>query len=96
MQRHARNYYNHFELAEQVHVNCEICGRKAIDLHHIIKRNKNQSKYDKIENIIALCRSCHEKAHANAITKSVLLYTHRQILANHKKKYEKQEYLKNI
>lgn len=47
---------------------CEACGTIAVDIHHISPRgiggdprgHKNQ-----IENLIALCRSCHIKAETN-------------------------------
>ena len=47
---------------------CEACGTTAVDIHHIKARgiggdplgHKNQ-----IENLIALCRSCHIKAETN-------------------------------
>ena len=42
---------------------CENCGEKAVDLHHIICKGLGGSKTkDYIENLIALCRDCHEKA----------------------------------
>ena len=96
MQRHTKNYMTHFEIAEQDKPLCEICKCVAVDVHHIVKRDKNQPKYDNIENLILLCRGCHVKAHANKITKGVLLLAHRQHLGHLGKPYEKQEYLKNI
>ena len=49
-------------------IGCEACGTTAVDCHHISPRgiggdplgHKNQ-----IENLIALCRSCHIKAETN-------------------------------
>ena len=49
-------------------ISCEACGTTAVDIHHILPRgiggdptgHKNQ-----IENLIALCRSCHIKAETN-------------------------------
>jgi hypothetical protein len=43
---------------------CEVCGRVASDTHHIQDRGMGGSKNkDYIENLIALCRECHNKAH---------------------------------
>lgn len=40
---------------------CEICGKKAVDIHHISSRGMGGSKEkDTIENLMALCRVCHE------------------------------------
>lgn len=41
---------------------CEICQSKAVDIHHIDARGMGGSKHaDVIENLIALCRSCHNE-----------------------------------
>ena len=37
---------------------------------------KTKDLQDVIENLIALCRDCHEKAHANIYTKEFLTETH--------------------
>jgi len=37
---------------------CEYCGKKAIDPHHIIYRSHGGD--NKKENIVALCRTCHD------------------------------------
>ena len=39
---------------------CEICGAKAVDIHHIEARGMGGSKQaDTIENLMAVCRQCH-------------------------------------
>lgn len=39
---------------------CEMCGQKAVDIHHIEARAMGGSKTkDNIENLMALCRKCH-------------------------------------
>jgi len=41
---------------------CEICGDKAVDIHHIDARGMGgdpQKKKDHINNLMALCRKCH-------------------------------------
>lgn len=39
---------------------CEVCGNRAVDLHHIKARGMGGSKMkDEIENIMALCREHH-------------------------------------
>lgn len=41
---------------------CEVCGKKAVDIHHIEARGMGGSdKKDVIENLMALCRECHIK-----------------------------------
>jgi len=39
---------------------CEICQAKAVDIHHIDSRGMGGSKTaDTIENLMAVCRQCH-------------------------------------
>ena len=59
MQNHTKVYYNFLELIESDFVDCSNCGACAVDIHHIERRNK--TKNDFIENLVALCRSCHSK-----------------------------------
>jgi len=52
---------------------CEVCGRKAVDVHHIEPRGMGGSKMkDYYDNLIGLCRDCHNAAHDNKITKEQL------------------------
>jgi 5-methylcytosine-specific restriction endonuclease McrA len=41
-------------------VPCEICGKRANDIHHIHGRGKGK---DVISNLMALCRDHHNSAH---------------------------------
>ena len=39
---------------------CEVCGSRAVDIHHIEARGMGGNKEaDVIENLMALCRNCH-------------------------------------
>ena len=39
---------------------CEVCGSRAVDIHHIHRRGMGGSTdADKIENLMAVCRTCH-------------------------------------
>lgn len=67
MKKHIRNYLRHHGYGEQDTILCEKCGKIAVDIHH--KQEKSTcAKYeikdkDAIENLIALCRDCHNAAH---------------------------------
>jgi len=63
MKKHVKNYYKHFELGVDDIILCEHCEARAVDIHHLIP--KSQLGSDEIENLIALCRSDHELAHAS-------------------------------
>ena len=79
MQKHIKVYTNHFP-SHTNYYPCEVCHSKAVDIHHIKRRSefgtKTKDQQDKIENLIALCRSCHDKAHANELTKEELTEIH--------------------
>ncbi len=60
MKKHVKNYLKATGLQGEI-ILCEVCGQVAVDIHHIIF--KGQGGSDEYENLIALCRVCHEKAH---------------------------------
>ena len=83
MKPHTKNYFDffkidYFEDGSHDFIACEMCGAEAVDLHHINNRIKGVKRLDEVENIIALCRTCHEKAHSNAwgYTKECLITRH--------------------
>ena len=80
MQKHTRNYFKYFGVAFNEsgwhdRIDCEICGNKAVDIHHINGR-WNKDNCDDIENLIALCRRCHEDAHNGVLSKGDLHVSH--------------------
>jgi 5-methylcytosine-specific restriction endonuclease McrA len=42
---------------------CVLCGRFSDDLHHVEKRSQGGS--DNPQNLVSLCRICHENVHEN-------------------------------
>jgi 5-methylcytosine-specific restriction endonuclease McrA len=63
MKKHTKVYIDYFEYCEQDFIPCEMCGTKAVDVHHIEPRGMGGSKTkDYIENLVGLCRKCHLKA----------------------------------
>lgn len=60
MKKHTKIYLDYFGYGMEDFIPCEICGNKAVDIHHIDCRGMGgSSKKDKIENLMALCRECH-------------------------------------
>lgn len=52
---------DYFQFTEACFIPCEICGSTAVDIHHIEPRGMGGSKdKDTIENLMAVCRRCHE------------------------------------
>ena len=74
MKKHVKIYlkFHGYQVPEDVI--CEYCAEPAVDIHHIIPKGMGGNpKADCIENLIGLCRSCHDKAHAGEITQEELL-----------------------
>jgi 5-methylcytosine-specific restriction endonuclease McrA len=76
MQPHIVNYHKALGYSFTDYIGCECCASKAVDIHHIIPRSKFGSKrkaeQDHANNLVALCRVCHNLAHDNVITKEQL------------------------
>jgi hypothetical protein len=61
MKPYQKNYLEHFGYDKCDTIYCEVCSAVAQDLHHIKARGMGGSKLrDNVENIMALCRRCHE------------------------------------
>ena len=62
MKKHTQIYMKFFGYGIEDFIGCEVCGNKAVDIHHIHSRGMGGSQdKDKIENLMAVCRICHEK-----------------------------------
>jgi 5-methylcytosine-specific restriction endonuclease McrA len=62
MRKHTKIYFDYFGYGKEDFVSCEVCGRRACDVHHIDCRGMGGSKNkDVIENLMAVCRECHIK-----------------------------------
>lgn len=63
MKRYTKNYLDFFHYGIDDWIPCELCGSQAVDCHHLTKQSKFGKKKEKdyIENIIAVCRDCHNK-----------------------------------
>lgn len=76
LQNHIKTYFEYHGFTHQGEVMCQVCNAPAHDIHHIVPRSKFGSKrkheQDHISNLIALCRSCHDKAHSNELTREML------------------------
>lgn len=60
MKKHIKIYLEHFDYDTDEFIPCEVCGSKAVDIHHIKARGMGGSDdKDTIENLMALCRMCH-------------------------------------
>lgn len=61
MKKHVKIYMDHFGYGIDDFIPCEICGIKAVDIHHIDARGMGGSdEKDHIDNLMAVCRGCHQ------------------------------------
>jgi hypothetical protein len=81
MKPHVKIYMDHFNYGIEDFIPCEACGAKAVDIHHIEGRGKSK---DVIDNLMALCRKHHTKAH-ETISKSDMKYIHNSFLSGQRK-----------
>ena len=65
MVNHKKVYTTFFNLDICDRILCTSCGQDAVDIHHILPRGMGGSEKDYIENLVALCRTCHNKAESN-------------------------------
>lgn len=60
MKNYTKIYFDYFKYDESDFIPCEICGAKAVDIHHIYCKGMGGTiKKDVIENLMALCREHH-------------------------------------
>ena len=61
MKKHTKVYMKHFGYTGDEFMPCEVCGARMVDIHHIDARGMGGSEdKDTIENLMGLCRGCHE------------------------------------
>ena len=91
MQKHTQIYIDYFDLGLQDVCYCEGCMRggridgEGFDLHHIWGRGKGK---DVIQNLMLLCRKCHEKAHST-LSKSQMQLIHNNVMQGNRKHFLK-------
>lgn len=63
--------------------NCQMCGARAEEVHHIIELIPSRMNDDNItlnpDNLISLCRDCHFKVHEQERTQSIILSNKRRV-----------------
>lgn len=83
MAKHKKVYFSHFDYVDGDFIACEMCGKPAVDIHHINARGMGGTKKtDEISNLMALCRKCHLFYGDKKQYKELLQNRHNKILAN--------------
>lgn len=63
MQAHTKIFMKYYGYGEQDFIPCFACHNRSTEIHHLIFRS--QGGKNNIENLCAICRNCHNMAHAN-------------------------------
>lgn len=81
MKNHTKVYFEEFGYDLTDFVPCEICGARAVDIHHIEARGMGGSKLkDNKENLMALCREDHIKYGDKKQFKEWLFRVHKRFM----------------
>ena len=64
--KHVKNYMKTNRLGPDDVVLCRRCYKPAVDLHHI--QFKSQQGSDECENLLPVCRDCHDYLHGKGLT----------------------------
>ena len=81
MKKHTKIYLQAMGYDITDWIPCEICDSKAVDIHHIDARGMGGSKNaDREENLMALCRRCHEEYGDKSHFKNMLKDIHSNYL----------------
>jgi 5-methylcytosine-specific restriction endonuclease McrA len=77
---YTKTYLNHFGYSVADFIPCECCGAKSVDIHHLTPRSLRKDLVNKIDNLMALCRTCHDRAGRDREFNDELRYIHRKRL----------------
>lgn len=79
MKKHVKIYLDYFGYGIEDFIECEVCGKRAVDIHHIEARGMGGTdKEDAIENLQALCRNCHVEFGDKKRHKEYLMLKHKE------------------
>lgn len=96
MQEYTKIYLDKLGLDETDFCKCELCPNKSTEIHHIIARSKYKKGLLMIENLMAICRKCHEEYGDRIYLMPLLFKIHRKVLEMHKVDYNNVWFIKAI
>lgn len=83
MRKHTKIYMDYFGYDISDFIPCEVCGKNAVDINHIVARGMGGSKTkDNIENLMAMCRQHHEQFGDKKVYREFLQTKHKSFMKN--------------
>lgn len=99
LKKHTKVYLNavYPDYCEGEFLPCEKCGRRLIDIHHLEAKGMGGSKIlDIIENLMGLCRKCHNEFGDEERYMSMLTEIHKKFLDYHGVDYDEDFFSKYL
>jgi 5-methylcytosine-specific restriction endonuclease McrA len=79
MKNYVKTYHDFFGYSIADWIPCECgCGRQSVDIHHLTPKSRDKAAINKIENLVAVSRECHERADRDRDFNDVLRAIHRR------------------
>ena len=88
MKSYTKTYMKYFGYDESDFIPCEVCTKRAVDIHHIEPRSISKAKLNLIDNLVALCRTCYLQAGSSRQFNSEVKLIHRKKLLGVKTDFE--------
>jgi 5-methylcytosine-specific restriction endonuclease McrA len=93
MKPYTKTYMKYFGYDTSDFIPCEICGNNASDIHHLEPRSIAKAKENFIDNLMALCRNCHDECGKNRAMNETAKLIHRKKLLQVRTDHETEKYL---
>ena len=82
MQQYTKTYMDSLGFDESDFIPCQICEQRSTEIHHVISRKRDKKLINDIQNLFAICRTCHQKYGEIKEFMPFLLKIHRAFLRN--------------
>ena len=93
MKPYTKTYLKYFGFDESDFIPCELCGAKAVDIHHLEPKSRAKAKVNLIDNIMALCRICHDDCSRSVRINEDAKLIHRKHLLSVKIDHETERFI---
>ena len=93
MKPYVKTYLAYFGYDESSWIPCEICGAKCVEIHHLEPKSIAKAKENLIDNLIGICRECHNLCHSNRQFNEDAKLIHRKKLLGVKTDHEIERFI---